>query len=295
MSISVNAEFLRQLLTESEGTTLEFKRKLYDLDHSDSDIRKRQRDELIKDILALANGSPTTAGDKAYLIIGADDKLQADGTRRLFDVAPEALTKQRILHLVNAACQPRLQDIECEPVEFAGKQMLVITIWPTPHLHETTRELKTTKGQFNEHVVFIRHDENIGVASAKERDAILTLKKVHATHSRTVKPTSFGVVVGGIVGGIMAAAPPNREIRLTGPEKTGRIIAGGIFSAILGGVIGGNFSGFKQAKYEWHFASNRQRVGGLAVALGFIAIASKMYRWAWLAIEQYLGFKNQNS
>jgi len=199
------------------------------------------------------------------------------------------------LHLVNAACQPRLQDIECEPVEFAGKRLLVITIWPTPHLHETTRTLKTTNSQFNEYVVFIRQDENIGIASAKERDAILTLKKVYATHSRTVKPISFGAIVGGIVGSIIAIVPPNRETSFTGPERTGRAIAGGIFSAVLGGVIGSNFSGLKQARYDWYFASNRQRVLEATIYLSFMLAGPMVFRWVWLAIKQYMGLNQPDN
>lgn len=45
----------------------------------DGNIKKRQRHELIKDILALVNGNANVAGETVYLIIGADDDLDQHG------------------------------------------------------------------------------------------------------------------------------------------------------------------------------------------------------------------------
>ncbi len=290
----MNTEFLRQLLSESESTTLEFKRKLYDLDHSDSDTRKRQRDELIKDILALVNGSPFTVGKNAYLIIGADDKLQPDGARNLFDIDPASLTKQRILHLVNAACQPRLQDIECETVEVEGKRLLVITIWPTPHLHETTRDLTTSQGSFSKHTVFTRHDENIEVASQREREAILKLKQFHFADTRKAPPARFGAVVGGVVGGIMATVPPHKDNPYPKPTVIGRGVAGTILSSFLGLVIGWGYTNFLDVKYEWHFLSNRERASYVALYLGFVVSIWSFVRWIWKIMLAQAASENSN-
>ncbi len=270
----MDIELLQFLLIQPESANLEFKRRLYTLDTGDSMAKKRQRGELIKDILALPNGSPTTVGDKAYLIIGADDKLQADGTRQLFDVAPKALTKQRILHLVNAACQPRLQDIEYEPVEFTGKRLLVITIWPTPHLHETTRDLTTSQGSFSKHTVFTRHDENIDIATQRERETILKLKQVHFTDFRNVSPVAFGAFVGAITGGLMAGSsafkdnttPPSRS------EVVNLVLAGSMISTSVGVFIGWFYREFLDTKYEWYFRSGRERFMLLSATLGLMII-----------------------
>ncbi len=79
-------EELRRLLRRPEDPALEFKREWYKINDTDSNTEKYQRAELIKDILALANGSPSTAGKKALLIIGADKQFGPDGSRVVYDV-----------------------------------------------------------------------------------------------------------------------------------------------------------------------------------------------------------------
>lgn len=280
----MNIERLLLLLTQPESATLEFKRKPYNLDSDNAETKKRQRDELIKDILSLANGSPTTVGDKAYLIIGADDKCQADDNRQLFDVAPDSLTKQRILSLVNPACQPRLQDIECEPVVVEGKRLLIITIWPTPYLHETTRDLTTSGGNFSKYTVFTRHDENSEVASQREREAIYKLKQFHFADTRKVSPAKFGAVLGGIVGGAMASTPAKTEIELPVRERINRGIVGTVVSAGVGWLLGGAYTQFLEFTYEWHFLPKRKRV----VLVPFLSISMIFFWWVYYKVWSLL-------
>jgi predicted HTH transcriptional regulator len=134
-------ERVEQLLTQPEGPTLDFKQEWYHLSHSSHDVRRFQRDELVKDIIALANGSATTAGETAYLIIGADDAIGPNGRRELYDVSDPLPSRRELLDKINSACAPALEDLRCEAMEIAGKRLLVIAIPPSPHLHETTREL----------------------------------------------------------------------------------------------------------------------------------------------------------
>ena len=61
-------EFVLTLLAREEGSTLEFKRKPYAIYVEDAREKERQRGEMIKDLLALANGNAITAGDTVYLI-----------------------------------------------------------------------------------------------------------------------------------------------------------------------------------------------------------------------------------
>lgn len=89
----MDAEIVKFLLTQPESAILEFKRRPYNLDSDNAETKKRQRDELIKDILSLANGSPTTVGDKAYLIIGADDKCREWEGHTSYQKAFEQLLK----------------------------------------------------------------------------------------------------------------------------------------------------------------------------------------------------------
>lgn len=174
MDIEELALLLRQ--QEPEKTNLDFKRKLYAVDHPK--VRDTQWDEFIKDILSLANGNIGTAQTKSYLIIGVGDELNPLGTRDIFDVGEVNISAQRILQKVNSACRPPLPDLEIETVRFAGKRILIITIPPTPYLHETTRALKTSHTIYQENTVFIRRKESIGSASTSERQAILAEKQL---------------------------------------------------------------------------------------------------------------------
>ncbi len=273
---------LQQLLTQTENITLEFKRKLYKLDDSDPKIQERQRGELIKDILSLANGNATTVGEKAYLIIGAADKLQADGTRTLFDVEATTLTPRRILQLVNPACTPPLEDIECHTVEIEGKRLLVITIWPTPHLHETTRDLKTSTGtaqskntSFTKHIVFIRHNESVAVASDRERETIRKLKRIHFTDTRKPSPMPFGALVGAVSGSWMAAAPDAPSRPATKEYIIARLIAGSVLGSGTGWLIGLLYGNWKEYRYQWHFLSPLGRIFLVATIISLFTIASR--------------------
>jgi hypothetical protein len=95
----LNSEKLKQLLRQNEGATLEFKREWYRLDDADGEAKKRQKDELIKDVLSLVNGNASVAGEEAHLVIGADDELNADGIRELHDVSVP-ITADDILKIV---------------------------------------------------------------------------------------------------------------------------------------------------------------------------------------------------
>ncbi len=174
----MDTEKLRRLLRqrEPENLKLDFKRKLYAINHSDPKVRDVQWDEFIRDVLALANGNIGTVGQEGHLVVGAADKLNQQGTRDLYDVGDVKLSAQQILQKVNAASRPRLPDLDIETVVLEEKRILVITIPPTPYLHETTRTLKTPKTTYQENTVFIRRGESIRPASTSERQAILAEK-----------------------------------------------------------------------------------------------------------------------
>lgn len=293
----MNADQLQQLLTQNESLTLDFKRKPHQIDASDQAVRSKQRDELIKDILSLANGNAATVDQKGYLVIGADDKLQADGSRMLYDADPAGWSPQRILQLVNSACAPPLHDIEVEMVEVNDKRIIVITVWPTPHLHETTRELITPQAMFNKHVVFIRHSENIGIASVRERDAIAKLKQVHSTDTKKAPPVKFGALVGGIVGAFMVGAAVSQD-KSNLPSRTElarKLFAGSILGTPLGMLIGWIFSGFVEVKYEWHFLSNRKRLALFSIGLIYISASWKILTTLWSVLVPYVSKTNPST
>ena len=166
-------EIIEDLLKQPEGLKFDFKVTLHIAECTDKSKQDGFRSEFIRDILALANGNIGTAGQPAYLIVGAADKLDSDGKRKLQDSSHIRVTSKEILQKINSCCRPPIPDIQTEFVDVLGKQLFVICIPPTPYLHETTQDLKLPNGKnYPKNSVFIRHGEEINIASLDESDAI---------------------------------------------------------------------------------------------------------------------------
>lgn len=172
----MDSKQLRQLISQPEGLKLDFKRELHKLKHPNKDSAKQQRDEFIRDILSLTNGNVNTADQTGYLIIGVGDELRSDGTRDLFDVS-NPLTPKQILQRVNSACDPPIPDVHCETLEIDGKNIFVVSIPPSPHLHRTVRDLTTPSTTYTTATVFIRRNEEIFPATPEECGVILREKE----------------------------------------------------------------------------------------------------------------------
>jgi len=112
----MDSEQLRQLLTQQESATLDFKQEFYHLDTGSGEARKREKHEMIKDILALANGNPSSAGETAFIVVGASDTTDADGNRALFNIHGKVRSREDILKIVNSSCAPPLDDLYCQYV-----------------------------------------------------------------------------------------------------------------------------------------------------------------------------------
>lgn len=166
-------EIIEGLLKQPEGLKFDFKVILHIAECTDKSKQDGFRSEFVRDILALANGNIGTAGQTAYLIVGAEDKLDSDGKRKLKDSSHIRLTKNEILKKINSCCHPRIPDVQAEFVDVLGTQLFIISIPPTPYLHETTQDLKLPNGKvYPKNSVFIRHGEEINIASLDESDAI---------------------------------------------------------------------------------------------------------------------------
>ncbi|NTW03407.1 MAG: ATP-binding protein, partial [Oscillochloris sp.] len=243
----MNPDQLRSLLSKPEGATLDFKRKFYLLDDPNQQVKEKQRGEFIKDVLALANGNAVTAGETAYLIIGADDHLKADGTRDLFDVVAAIPDQRTLLAYVNSACEPTLDTIVWEPVILDGKRLIVITIPPTPHLHETARQLKTKESIYTEHIVLYRENAQTKVANARQREAILLLKRRRYADRNNAPPRLLGAVVGSLVGGVMGEQ--QGRLPLTG-GRAARTIAGGLVGGLVGAGLGNSYRDLRRFWFD---------------------------------------------
>jgi hypothetical protein len=88
-------EELRHLIDQPESPSLEFKRELHRIFDKDKNIKDRHRDEFIRDILSLANGNTTTAGEKAYLIIGVEDDFDPDSGRVVRGITKDVPTRRQ--------------------------------------------------------------------------------------------------------------------------------------------------------------------------------------------------------
>lgn len=165
VSQMINAVILNGLLTmRDEMPKCEFKLR-YVLSGQGNN---KNRDEIAKDIIALANTAGRSVDDYAYLILGAGDKLDQSGRRNREDVRQCGYDRAAFLSIVNARCAPRLPDLQYEEVELDGNYYGVITIPPSPHMHELTRDLDTPKGVWRRGSVLIRHGDEVGVASFEE-------------------------------------------------------------------------------------------------------------------------------
>lgn len=176
---------LRQLVCQpEEGAKLDFKIELYKIYERKpttqseiqkwADAKEQQWAELVKDVLALANGNVGTATQTGYLIVGADDKLKPDGTPTLRDVGGTVPTRKEILEKVNSYCQPQVPDLQCEVILVDGVKLLVISIPPTPYLYRLSKQLKTPKKEYSPYTVLIRRGdgERTHEASPDEQRAI---------------------------------------------------------------------------------------------------------------------------
>ena len=174
----LDEKLLHHLLKQHEGQKLDFKSKFYEISNNDKQIQRRHWDELIKDVLALANGNAETAWDTAYIIIGAGDELKTDGTRDLFDVGELKITRSTLLKKINASCAPPLGDIHCATIVVDGIRLFVIAIPPSPHVYQTTRRLETSSGRpYQENSILIRRGEGTELAKLDEIQAIQSAKR----------------------------------------------------------------------------------------------------------------------
>ncbi len=232
MSLS-DAE-IRFLLAQPEGSGLDFKKSL-DIYHKNDEVKKRARDEFIRDVLAMANGNVLTAGQPGYLIFGVDDELKADSPRKLYGITGNIPTSTKILDIINPACSPRLEDIEVQTCDIDGYQLLILIIPPSPHLHEITRELITKDGKvYSIYTAFMRQNEQIRPASIQECNAISKAKQRFFSQENTIRALYLSSFVGAVMFGTYGFASSAEYL---GVNLISRLIIMGI-SGLAGGLVG---------------------------------------------------------
>jgi len=243
-------EQLPLFLTQNESPALEFKSQWYGID-GNTEGAKRQKDELIKDILALANGNAESSGETAFLVVGAKDEREPDGTRNVGDVGDSPPAADQIISIVSSASSPPLTSLEVIPFSVGANRLFAIAIPASPHIFETTRELVTPRHKYSKYVVFTRRGNVVDVASDRERQAIRRVKQVLLAEARNPPSILFGAWVGATIGGVLLARVGSK---LTGSKEG--TIAGAVVGPILGGLfgalMGGTYQGITDIRRDWH-------------------------------------------
>lgn len=117
----MNDDELRNLLKRSEGRTLDFKEKSYDL-HDD-----RSKAAFVKDLICLAN---TPRETDAYIVLGVENAFGSDGLRRVKGL-DKTLNFADFRNVAAALVEP-VPHVEYEENLVDGKLVGIIVIRPTP-------------------------------------------------------------------------------------------------------------------------------------------------------------------
>jgi hypothetical protein len=134
----MDEKLLATLLRErAEKDWFDFKGSLR-LYQSDGKLVEKQRDELLKDILGLANGNSHIIRKTKYLIIGADnDKFDEKGMRILHNVDYKIPEQSDLVKWLISAASPAVVGLESELASFQGSNLWVITIPPDRRARNT--------------------------------------------------------------------------------------------------------------------------------------------------------------
>ena len=96
-------------------------------------------------------------------------------------------TKRQILDKVTSYCHPPSLRIQCDKILLDGKNLFVVSIFPSPYLYSLTKPLKTPKTEYSCHAVLLRRDdgEETYTASPEEQEAIRQEKQGRRMTSHT--------------------------------------------------------------------------------------------------------------
>lgn len=276
--MSNNKRFFENLLREKkEQDWFDFKSalKLY---QSDGKLVEIQRDELLKDILGLANGNSSIIRKTKYLIIGADDKqFDENRVRVLHDVDYKIPNQNELIVWLKNAASPTVVGIESELIPFGEVKLWVITIPPTFDIHETTRELNA-KGHFQKHVVFMRRDEHTEPASAREAATILQLKQIHRQEVTNPSSIWVGMITGAIVSlvvGLLKISISQSSMAVPLWFVQSFFIVLGIF---FGFVIGFVSREIKATYFDWKFIERWRKIAIVGITIIAIIIGALLIK-----------------
>lgn len=148
----MHANDLAQILWQSESDTLDFKRDQYPFD----DASDEQRSELLKDILAFANGWRSVP---ARILIGVDEVKHGRST----PVGCEHLTNRTLQTFVNSKVNRPIQFFY-DAYDFDGKSIGIIEI----SVQDRPFYLRKKFGRLEPNTVYIRRGDTTAIADPDE-------------------------------------------------------------------------------------------------------------------------------
>lgn len=288
----INANELQQLLQQDEHEALDFKRKPHSVYADDKGLAGNSQCELVRDVVALANGNTTAVGKTAYLIFGAEDKKGVDGKRKLNDASDFFLSSERLLAWVNNKVAPRIPHVDCYPVRVENKTLFVIAIPPSEYIHITTTKLQTTdEKQYSPHTVFIRVKDRNESASREEENVLRRAKRRYFEHSSYVHPVwAIGLTALAtallIYSSLADKLVSEEMIRFLGPTWAQGLMVTipTLLIGTTGFIAGKGIVDFKEIQIVWLRASRRKRM--VMIGLGLVTLlymVGTAYVITWLS------------
>ena len=157
-------EELTNLIEQWENAKVDFKRQWYWNDNMRNNIKETNKNELVKDIIALTNGDVYSTNETAYLIIGIDDDMWEIYDFNKTTILPLDKLKQQLLTLLNNYAQPEFLALDLELVD----EVLIISVPPSGSLISLSKDLKLKNNNTDKKgTTYYRIGEDIRVASSE--------------------------------------------------------------------------------------------------------------------------------
>lgn len=261
---------------EKDWFEFKLKLKLYQADGKLSDL---QRDELLKDILGLANGNSNIIRKTKYLIVGADDnKFDENGMRVLHDVDYKIPEQSELVKWLQSACSPAVVGVSCELIPINGVNLFVVTIPPTFDLHETKRELITPNAKFTQYTVFMRQDEHTVPASVRDGAAIQQLKLLYRQEISNPPAIWLGATAGAITALIIGMAKMTATQTALDTSKWFFQLFFVVLGIFFGGVTGFFAKQVNETRYDWRYMRLWQKIALIVIVVLAMAVANIIIR-----------------
>lgn len=277
----MDESLLRYLIAGDENPCVEFKQEIYWM-LPKGEQRRCAKDECAKDILTLANGNCGTVASFKYLIVGVGDMRDPQlGTRQLFSLEEPLPTSDDLLQLVNERCAPRIEQLLAEPMILDGHRLLVITIPPSPHVHQTTKMLTTKphKQDYSPNTIFIRIGSQTRQGTSHER---ARLKRAKDHHFLPPKQLKLGWILSIILMCVsLITIALGNTLHLPTPTIIGYTIASFGVTFLAGGGLIFLHREYMTLAHEWTTYTTQQRgvYIGIFITTTFLAW---MIGWSFL-------------